>query len=130
MLIEIRFDFQYNKFLVYFYSTYCSLSETGFCFDFLDICSEFHDLCFDFVDGKWVCIVFVVLDSKMLLDRKVSVAKLQLLDFQSRNIGRAAQLSQNCYTLSFNPWVYEISVTLKKHCCRISTVFFQKSFHC
>ena len=46
---------------------------------------EVFDLCFDFLDQNWAFSDFV-LDLKLLLDRGIPVAKLHLLDFQSRNI--------------------------------------------
>ena len=46
------------------------------------------DLCFDSLDQNRVCFDFV-LDLKLFLDGEVSVAKLHVLDFHSRNLSRA-----------------------------------------
>ena len=45
-------------------------------------------VCFNAFYQNWVCFDFV-LDSNLFLDRGISVAKLQLLDLQSRNFNRA-----------------------------------------
>ena len=46
------------------------------------------DLCFDFLNRNRTCSDFV-LDLKLLFDHGISVANLQFLGFQSRNISRA-----------------------------------------
>ena len=59
------------------------------CFNFLDLCFDLLDLCFDFLDQKRM--FRFVLDLKLLFELWTSVAKLHLLDFQSRKISRVSK---------------------------------------
>ena len=68
------------------------LDQNWICFDFLDrnwLCFDFLDICFDFFEQNWVYFD-IGLDLELLLDRRFSVAKLQVLDFQSRDISQEA----------------------------------------
>ena len=66
------------------------------CFDLLDLYFDLLDLCFDFLDQKLVCFDFV-LDSKLALGRAMPVAKLHLIDFQSRNTSRTIRPGLRSY---------------------------------
>ena len=66
------------------------LRHLNLCFDFLDLSFYTLNLCIDFLDKNWVCFDFVF-DLKLLLDRRTSVTKLHLLDFQCQNVSRTSR---------------------------------------